>query len=50
MKYIDLAQTAEDLIKILEKLPPKATLSIGKDGYSVAEVWYDEAINDIEIK
>lgn len=50
MKYIDLAQTAEELIKILEQLPPKATLSIGEDYYSIAEVWYDEDNNEIEIK
>lgn len=48
MKYIGLAQTAEELIKILEQLPSDATLCLSD--YSVAEVWYDEDNNDIEIK
>lgn len=50
MKYIDIAQTAEDLIKILEQLPPKATITINSAGHSsTVEVWYDELTNDIEI-
>ena len=49
MKYINNARTVEELIKILEKLPLDATITVAGDYSNVAEIWYNECNNDIEI-
>lgn len=53
MRYIDTACTVRELIEILKQVPDTATITISatSGGSSAsAEIWYDETINDIEIK
>lgn len=53
MKYIDTAHTVRELIEMLKQVPDTATITVSatSGGSSAsAEIWYDETINDIEIK
>jgi hypothetical protein len=52
MKYIGTARNVRELMELLSKIDPSATITLSAipEPWSYLEVWYDQEINDIEIK